>query len=794
MVNILLRRLFKNRLFNLTNFLGLFATLITLLVVVNFYRLHDSYDNHLSEFEKIYRIVLQKDHGDRLEFIQGVPYPLGNALSNEYPDLEGVAMIEFIRESMISNEESESKVIADGIVFAEIPVLGMLDISSLAGDLSSFEEPNSIIIDSNLAKRLFNIKGKGYDNCVGSIVKLQGKLPLKVLAVIEPLKNDKTEFPFSALISYSSLQSFDPYYISEKESFSSINSQTGCFVLLNEETNSEYYQNQSSNFSKKYFGVEEGVATEIVWQDLEQIHKSDDWNNYSGYSFSRRTQTGLLILSSILLIITIANTTNISITKTKKNSRLIGLRKVLGARRRDLIRLESIEMFTVLFLAFVASSVSFNFLQPILEGFLHLKLETWSLVDYILPGFLIIAVVLVTSLLYPLLYIFRITPDAVVKNGLFISQKRTESWFRNLLTFSQISMSIFMIFMSLVIYKQNSYLENTDLGFEVNNIFNVWLPNNDPLLTDRFDTELSKKSDVISISLSSGPPLSMSNLYADILIPTLAQKINQATFKAVDESYFKLFDLEISGQNLTRNSGQEVLINEKLAKTLNTNDPYNSIGQTLRTGWGDKKIVGVVENFHNNNLREKIDYVVFFSDPTEFGICSILLKKGHKDLSTINEAYNKIWPNSLLSGLFYDDEVTSYYSEEQSVSNLLLLLTIVILIISILGLYSLTLHNVYKKEKEIAIRKIHGAYNDSILWILTKEMLIISIVALISVSILGYYIGNKWLLNYSYRIEIGLQDFVILIVIVIGTISVSTIIPFIKSQYIEPIDILREEG
>ncbi len=803
------RNLKRNRAYTLLNIFGLAMGLGCVLVIYRYISHHTSFDKDQPAYERIYRVVTQESKPTGIEYNDGVPHPVGTSLRNDFPEMIAVAQTHFEYGGQINVEKSNggmAKYEEEGIVFVEPSIFDVLDFNVIAGTPRiSLENINTAVISSSLAQKYFGLSENAVGEAIGRTINFSSAVDLEIVGVIED-RPETTDFPFTVLISYPSQKATNPYY-DDGDRFNSTSSATNCYVLLGESDNPQNYEARFPDFVGKYFGEDEVETFNMSLLPLSEMHTNAEYQKYSGSSLPPDEKWALIAVAVILLIAGCINFINLATAQAVKRSKEIGVRKVLGSGRTRLVIQFLSETFIITVIAIMIGLVFAEVLLINLEEVLDLKLSIDIMSHPETISFLLLISMVVTLLagFYPSVLLSRMNPVLAIKNKISAQRHSGGISLRRLLVIIQFSISQVLIIGTIVVNSQMEFVRNADLGFNKDAIINTFVPEpRDKEAIERIRTTLERNPNVESVSFNLGTPSSGNNAHSNIkYAPMDTDAEYNANFKPIDENYLDLFGLELlAGRNLrSSDSGNVAIVNRHLTEWMGMNTPEEAVGQTIKTGYnGDKRIIGVVEDFNVYSLHQGMDYVVFFMLSDFNYNMSVRLKtidgrinNLDESLAAIESAWQDGFPDYIYDFEFYDNDLAREYQDEQATAKLLTLFSGIAIFIGCLGLYGLISFISTQKSKEIGVRKVLGASVWSVLGIFTRELMILLLIAFAAAAPLGYWLMDGWLSDFAYSIDITVVEFAIAILFTIVIALVTMSYQSIRAAIANPVDSLKDE-
>ncbi len=800
-----LRNLKRNKVYTSLNVIGLALGIGCAVVIFKVIRYEMSFDKHQSNYEKIYRVVNENIYPDRTEKGQGVPHPMGRALINDYPELEVVTQVHYDYGTQINvrNEDgSIDKFIFDeGIAHIDSNYFEVFDVNWIAGDEEgALKDPGTVVITRSVARKLFALPEGEESKAMGKTIDYNRLVDHIVVGVIEdPVET--TNFPFTMLFSYSGLEKTDPYYNGGKNWHSTSSSTNAYFVPSSDNFDPIGFDQKLLDLVEKYRGEGESEETHYLTQPLSNIHFNEDFDNYTG-STSIKFLYALGVIGLFLVLTACINFVNLATAQAANRSKEIGIRKAIGSLSSQLVVQFLSEIAIITLIALLLSLAISEILFISLEDLMGYRLTLNLLDDYSVPGFLSILFVVVTLLsgFYPSVLLSRMNTVMALKSKITSKNHSGGLSLRKGLVIIQFTITQFLIIGTLVITAQMKYFGAKDLGFETEAILTTYLPQrDDETKNERFRQLMLNSSAISEVTFSISQPTGNSNSSSNFnYAPLESENSYHGNFKPVDEFYMDLFGIELlAGRKIRKGDTSRVVINRKIADLMGFEGRYeDAINEELETGWGDKKIVGVMENFHVWSLRHKMDFALLLYEPRVFYSVSFKTSSEHGIEAAIDH-YEKVWeqvfPEYVSDYEFYDEQIAERYEYEQNVSGLMRIFSIISILIGCLGLYGLISFIALNKTKEIGVRKVLGASITNILGMFSKEIILLMSIAFLVATPLAWYLMINWLEQYAFRIEIGPWFFVIAFIITLTIAFITISHRTITSAMINPAKTLKDE-
>lgn len=801
---IILRTLSKQKAFTAIHLTGLTLGLTCCLLIYLFIQHELNFDKAHSNIDRIYRVCQITATDSGLEYSGGTPYPMAPAIRTDMPGLEQVARIHQQGEG-IATLSNGDKFKVDNVIYAEPELVKIFDFATISGDLfKTLEAPNQVAISQSLATQFF-----GTSNPIGQSINLDDKVEVTISSVYEDNPSN------------SSLQS--PLYVSY-ESFSSEilgfpTDQWGlsvggiAFVLLPENENIATYTQQFPAFLEKYMGKDETTETELLFQPYSQVHFEPA---YASPLTNQAIQPNYLwIFGSIglfILAIAIFNFVNLSTVQALKRSKEVGIRKVLGAEKIQLIGQVLGEALTLSAIAGVLAMLLSQLSLPLLNELLDKKIEEALLHSPTIFLFLggVILLVGLLSGLYPAISFASFKPLTVLKSRTTAGNKNT-LWVRRTLVITQFTITIALIIGTIIVSKQLNYLKGKDLGFNQEAIVLLDMPDQEHLEILR--TQWMNHPNIENVSFNIGAPTSKNDINTTFYKEgTPESASHNISLKTIDHEYFDTYGLQLlagrwlSKEEEKRATNPEVnirdrdyvfVVNETLTKKIGFTHPEQAIGTQLNTSvMGiSAKIVGVVKDFNTASLHEEIAPTLMMNLPILYYGAGLKIKLDNVEttLAHIEKTWSKQYPNALFEHQFLDESLVALYEKEGTIFSLFQIFAGIAILIACLGLWGLISFVTQQKTKEIGVRKIIGASIPNIVLMLSKDFIILVLLAAAIATPLAWYAMNGWLENFAYSTNMSWWIFALATAITIFITFLTVGFQSFRAATSNPVDALRAE-
>jgi putative ABC transport system permease protein len=798
------RNLLRNKFYAFLNILGLSVGLAAFIFILLYVRDEITYDKHNEKHDRIYRIESDFNISNRHDLFAIVPVPMGPAMKLEFSEVEAFVRLNDVGNALFRYGDKEYY--EDRFYFADTNIAEVFTLNFIRGQAEkALTEPFTMVLSEKMAKKYFGDKDP-----IGEMIQTGSGRSYKVTAVIED-QPANSHLRYEALLSVASLEEIigrDNFNSMEPINFWNIGVYT--YVLLNENADMQSVVEKFPSFYDKYMkpiGDQINASFKLRYTPLAKTHFSQGLGSEQPTGNMAYIYIFTAVAFFILLLATI-NYMNMATARSANRAREVGMRKVVGAYRNQLIAQFISESVIMAVMALVIALCVVFILLP---DFNQLSGKALEFSLFTQP--FIIGVVLMITLLvgiisgsYPSFYLSSFIPMTVLKGTVSKAGKKS-GFLRKVLVVIQFFIAIVMIIATIIVSNQLRFLRNTDLGFKKDNLIVMELQDSTfRSKAETFKNELLQNPDVVSATNCTGVPGEI-NWIQVLRVEREDEMAEMALILAqTDYDYIKTMGMEIiQGRDFDRNMGTDdtaaVLINETGVKTLGWED--NPIGKKIQYGFdleGSQgrimKVIGVVKDFHYRSLHNKIEPIIFFIEDQPRWLMSVRLKKGKEKeaLAYVEEKWNSFGAGRPFDYRYVTQIMEDQYEGEQKIGVIFNIATIVTIFIALLGLLGLSSFIAEQRTKEIGIRKILGASVGNILKLLYREFVILILIAFVFAVPMAWWRLDIWLndsfiyhtsLNWIYFLLAGLIAFVV----GIGTISFY----IVRAAMSNPVDAVKWE-
>ena len=791
---IALRNLQRNKVYSFINIAGLSLGLACAMLIILYVKDELSYDRFHGNVNNIYRIVSTnyfegKEHKDgSTGFLQGPRF------AENVPGIERFVRVQQGTEDIKTGTEVQSQ----DLLYVDSSFFTVFTFPLIHGNPNTcLREPHSVVLSEKEAVKRF-----GTTEATGKIILVKTDSVFTPYSVSAVAKNT----PQNSSIQFDMLLPFKESKSDANDNENWYNFFLNTFVVISpnattasvEKSMQEFYVKDASGIFKEMkekFGLDPNLKMgSYGLQPYTDMHMSTELPAQNGLQHASNPIYSYILSGIALFVLLIAciNFVNLTVARSVKRTKEIGIRKVVGGSRKQLIFQFLGESFLLCFIAFIMAIVLVQLILPVFNELANKALS----ISYLFDAELILVYVilfLITSFLagfYPALILSGYQPVATLYNRFNL---RGKSYLQKSLVVLQFALASFLIIGTFVIYSQFRFLTNTDLGYDDSNI--VEISKDIPSHTEAavFKNELLKNPGIVDVAAKNGGQWrTMARVKNDSSI--------QFGYETVDESYIPMMKIPIlQGRNFSKDypadSSNSVIVNEAFVKQAGWKDP---IGQTVNFFFNKEiyQVVGVVKDYHYLALNEKISPQLFtMKNSNHYGIYDIKIRPGAaaESLKFIQKQFKEFYPISPYTYVFKDEQNRKNYEAEAKWKQIMLFAAVFTIFISCIGLFGLSVLSAEKRTKEIGIRKVLGASTSSVVTILSEDFLKLVIIAMAISIPVAWLVAGKWLENYPYRISLSWWIFasagILVIFIALATVSFQAI----KAAVANPVESLRME-
>ena len=809
------RNLVNNKADSVINIIGLSIGMAACLLILEFVSFELSYDRFNKNSADIYRVTNDRyQHGKLVQHGTITYSAIGPAMKADFPEILNNTRVEPLGALILSDNDKKYEVKKSIAVDNEF--LSIFSYPLLVGDSkTALREPNNIILSETLARKIFQVRNNDFSAVLGKTLQIsRDSLPYKITGICkDPPENSHLQFEL--LASYITLYK-QPNPWKEAE-YDFMDSDFWHYLQLKPGTNYKMLQAKFDAFSKQHFQGDKisGSDEKFLLQPLLKAHLYSDYEYEIGKTGSSMAVWGMLIIATLIIVIAWVNYINLTTARSMNRAKEVGIRKVSGATRPQLIRQFLTESLLMNLISLGAALMIIYLVQPAFNQLVERDLSLSYLFSQSITGFDIKLVVITCMLagilisgFYPAFVLSSFKPILVLKRK--YSQSGKGIFLRKLLVTTQFAATVALIIGSFVVYKQIRFVNRQDLGLNLSKVLII----KPPILT-AFDSSFISHNNSFKDELTQIPGIigaSSSNRVAGDEVGR-AFNVHRTDKNAetkitvrnmgVDYNFLKLYGIPLmAGRNFTPNDYNmsfdklhSILISESAARSLGFSSNGEAVGKNIVVWNKTWNVIGVIKDFHQKSLHYAMEPILFM--PFYGSDNPISVKLNSKDLTKIISAikvkYNSFFPGNLFDYYFIDDQFNALYKSDLLFGKVFALFAGFAIFIACLGLLGLSLFTTAQRTKEIGVRKVLGASVSNIIFLLSKDFVRLIIISFLIATPVAWMVMRNWLDGFAYRIPISWWIFpcagLLAVFIALGTVSFQTM----KAAQMNPVKSLRSE-
>jgi putative ABC transport system permease protein len=760
------RNLLRNKNYTLINFSGLAVGITVCLIIFIIIQFELSFDNFHSKKDRIYRVLTEYHHADAPDIFygRGVPPALPLALEHEFPEVQRVAPVytQYNDQILVLDDKGQTaKKFKEerGVFFLTPSFFSIFDFAWLAGSAASLKERNTAVLSKETAEKYFG----DWKKAPGHYIKWNNTDLLRVTGVLATIPSN-TDFQLKIVISYGTGATGD---FLKSQQWDNTGESFGCYVLLMPNTSEAFFNTKLRAVSKKHKSA--GNQDSHIIQSLSRVHYDNRISNYLGKTISPQLIRTLWLIAIFILIIACVNFVNLATAQAVNRAKEVGVRKALGSNKIQLRAQFLIETFIIVAGALACATLLTLWVLPSVGRLLDMPLGFSPARNPYLILFLVLILVSVTALagFYPSIVLSGFNATEALKSKIKVSSQKGISLRKGLVVF-QFVIAQALIIGTLIIVKQMNYFTHASMGFDKDAIVNISFPGDSAGVgkIDYLRKTLSDISGIRQVSFSSNTPSGEDNNWSTFTFDHAAKQTDfYAITKFSDADYLNAYQLKlIAGKNLDPSDTiKEFLVNESVVKKLGLS-PQEALNKEILL-WDHFKgpIVGVLKDYHDRTFRNDDAPLIMTSFKKGYCLANIKLQPAEiaATLPAIEKVWNNVFPDYAFEYQFLDDRIAGFYKQENQLAGLYKIFASLAIFLSCLGLYGLASFMAAQRIKEIGIRKVLGATAGNILYLFSKEFLVLIAIAFLIATPLAWYFMHQWIQDYVYRTPISLWIFLL---------------------------------
>ena len=799
-----IRSITRKKSFTILNVSGLATGIAAALIIFLVIRYELGYDTYQSKADRIFRVITNvsnRSNGEIRDRLSAVPWELPAVMQQDFPGLEKVATVSALGTAQIyvpsPGNAAEKKFKQRGIFFTSPELYHIFDFTWLSGNATGLNAPNMVVLSESIARAYFG----DVQTAIGKTIQLWSyRVPLQVTGVFKDLPAN-TDMKVQLGISHATLVKLAPGAFTGVHQWEATDGNTQCFVLLKGKDNLPAIAAGLPAFVRRNYRESNIHHTQLQLQPLANMHMDNQYKTFESGNLSLKELWALGLIGIFLLLVACINFINLATAQSVNRSKEIGVRKVLGSNRLQLFSQFMIETAAITVLSMMAAIFLAVLVLPYAGKLMNRELSWQLLLSPAVWMVLLPAAVAVTLLagFYPGMVVSGFNPVAAIKSRISIKSTGGASLRRGLVVF-QFVIAQLLVIGTLVVVKQMQYVREQPMGFTRDAVVLINLPS---------DSTLKLKYEYLKTSMQDIPGVATASLCVEA--PSADWKFAQEFYfdtdpvkqpfrieaKAADADYYKTFDIHVKAGRLPFPSDtlKEIVVNETTVKKLGLSSPEKIIGKTITTTEHKTfPVVGVINDFNSQSLHEAIAPMLIGSDRNSYEFIALRLnpQKMNATLKDVEQTFTRIYPSYLYDLTFLDERISSYYRADAITAKLFKIFACLAVFISCLGLYGLISFMVTNRTREVGIRKVLGASINSILFLFSKEFMLLILVAFFIAAPLGYYFMQGWLSGFYYHTAIGTGIFLSAIFLSVLMAWVTVGYKAFKAALANPVKSLKE--
>ncbi|MEQ6122108.1 ABC transporter permease [Reichenbachiella sp. MALMAid0571] len=822
-LKITIRVFLKNKLFTAINISGLAIGITAYLLITQYVNFESGYDQYHPRIDDLYRVTLSSNLGEKGFVTSATNHPaVAYAMKQDMPEVESYARV--VEKTVMwgtfvlshTNERGDivkSNANDDRMYIADSSILSLFKIDLIRGNpKTALSDPKTIILSEKVAKRFF-----GDQDPLDKTLMVNNQLPVKVTGVFKEVP-ENTHLQFDMLVSFSTLGNWTDNTWIWPEFYN--------YVRLKPGTDPAIVEAKFPEFVEKYLSdimQEHGFEARFGLQPVKDIHLTSHHSREVSVNASEQTLNFLMVIAAFVILIALMNFINLSTAKSIERAKEVGIKKVVGIRKWDLI---SQFLFESMMINLIGMIIAVAMVSVLINPFNELVgMNVLSMNIWIDPGtwLVLFIIFLIGGLLagvYPAFVLSSFEPIQVLK-GKF-SQSGSGAMMRKVLVMAQFAISMALIAGTFIVYSQFSYMQNQELGYDVEHNLVV----NAPMVVDStinntmkvFKDKLMNNPKVNSVTLTNEVP------GKQMVQRNLTRKQHErkeegvvSNIITVDHDFLKTYNIGLlSGRGFTwedrssygmngrRDESQErpyrVMINETGVRSLGFLTPEEAVNQKIIFKYGPvdrtAEVIGVVEDYHQQSLQKDFEPIIFLN-PDFYSAIYMTINMNTSNVketvAAIGDEFERFFPKDPYKYFFLDDYFNRQYEAEQKFSRICLVFAGLAIFIAGLGLFGLGSYMALQKTKEVSVRKVLGASMWNVMLIMPRNLLGLVLMSGLLALPVTYFMAKEWLLEYAFRIDISIWMFVIPLFAVLLVAALSVLPQSIRVGLVNPIESLRDE-
>jgi putative ABC transport system permease protein len=808
------RSIVKNKFYSILNIFGPAIGITCAILILLYVKEEITFDKNNKNYRRIYRLESDFNISGKPTLAALTPIPMAPTLKDEYPEIKEVARFAGFGLQDILFQYKDFKFFEDKIYFTDSTVFNVFDYEFILGSPdNALNEPNTIVITESFASKYF-----GRENPMGEVLTTSNFGSCRVTGVIKDVPAN-SHLRFDCLLSMATiveLTGVDRFNSRSAPSFWNISAFE--YILLDENARIEDLLGKFPGFYDKYMsslGKQINATFRLMATRIDKVH----FGSKLEFDLPVGNFSYIIIFSLVgvfMLLIASLNYMNMATARSTNRSKEVGLRKVIGARRGTLIKQFISESMVLVILALIIALIATILILPSFNVLTDKVIKIGTLFEPFTFS-LILVITLIVGLIsgsYPAFYLSSFAPVEVLKSN--VNPRQGKGLLRKILVVFQFAISGALIIGTIIVSGQQRYIRNKDLGLNKENV--MIIPIRDTAFINHklqsFKDELLKLPNIKGVSSAIlVPPLMASKVVFQIEKDSGMVEL-ATSFSVVDHEFIDVMQIKIlKGRNFDRSITSDLtkafIVNEAAVKAYGWGD--NAIGKRIRFGLNpstgiaqrDGVVIGIVKDFHFTSIHNPIEPFIFVvsSNPNTYFYVRISSDNFPSTIESVRKQQQDLGNTLPFNYFFFADKLDEMYTAENKLNTLFNIFSVLTIFVACLGLLGLTSYVTEQRSKETSMRKIMGANIGQIIWLLNKDFLLLVLISNLISWPVAYYLMDRWIQGFAYRMDFGLSPFVLVtvlpfivslvITIVIALITISFL--SVRAAFVNPINTLSRE-
>jgi len=782
-----IRNFRKQKLFTFVNLAGLILGIISTTLILIYISFELSFDRFHKNSDRIFRVYNTASIGGANGAWIQTPTPLASFLQNKFSEVNKTVRIARIPKGLLS--AGDKNFFEEKIIMADSSIFDVFTFPLIIGNKNDvLAQPNSVVLTESFAEKYF-----GKKNPIGKTIRYNRKTDLTITGIMKNIP-ENSHLQFDVVVPMSAAKTFfwDDFLENRMNTFVFL------YLLINPGTDFDKFEKAVSQSTQEYSGGDFGDNQLYHVQTLTSIHLHSDMGGEFGTNSDIKNIYILGTIAFLILIIACINYINLSFSIISRRSTELGIRKIMGARKKQLISLYLQDAFVLTGIAVIVSVVIIPDLFPWFGGLMGVNLSEYTKINNLIPGIvsLFLIITLITGLSSGWIST-RINPMDTLRKTLIHRKKNIGT--QGLLVLFQFGVSIALISSALIVYRQMSFIRNMNLGFSKEQL--LIIPLDDKKMLSKiipFKHDVLMNSNILSASAVSDLPGAM--IWVTSIHYDGSNKQNSPTmsYLEIDKDFVKTFGIHLKegylpGDTASPYSGTQYVMNESAVRKLGWAEP---VGKKLSCYNGkDGFVTGIIGDFHFKTLHKEIEPLFLYirEEAPKYLAVKLNTTDIRSSVEFIKQQWNNIVPDSPFEYFFYDNFYDNLYKKEALLGKIIFIFSMIAIMIACMGLFGLAAFFSERRTKEIGVRKANGALIIEVITMLNREFIKWVVISFIIATPVSWYAMHKWLQTFAYKTEMSWWIFALAGILALGIALLTVSWQSWRAATRNPVEALRYE-